>query len=163
MKRLRSLWEREVRPDIRIVQQVVAQLPWGHNLVLITKLKTLDERIAYAKKTIENSWSRNILTMQIETKLIEREGKAVTNFEHSLPKYQSDLAHESLKDPYCFDFLDLGNEAQEREIEKGLIEHITSFLLELGAGFAFVGKQVHLEVGGDDFYIDLLFYHLKLY
>lgn len=100
--------------------------------------------------------------MQIETRLIERQGKAITNFEHRLPTPQSDLAIESFKDPYRFDFLGLTEEAQEREIEAALVKHITGFLLELGAGFAFVGKQVHLEVGGDDFFIDLLFYHLKL-
>jgi predicted nuclease of restriction endonuclease-like (RecB) superfamily len=145
-----------------IVQQPVGQLPWGHNLVLLTKLKTSEERLFYAQKSIENNWSRNVLVMQIETQLIQRQGAAQTNFENSLPKPQSDLARESLKDPYRFDFLSMGHEAQEREIERALVQHVTEFLLELGAGFAFVGKQVPLEVGGDDFYIDLLFYHLKL-
>ncbi len=149
-------------PDVQTVQQAVGQLPWGHNLVLLTKLKQTDERLAYARKTLEMGWSRNILIMQIETCLLERQGMAITNFEQRLPKPQSDLARESLKDPYRFDFLGLGNEAQEREIERALIRHVTEFLLELGAGFAFVGQQVHLEVGGDDFFIDLLFYHLKL-
>ena len=149
-------------PDVQTVQQAVGQLPWGHNLVLLTKLKQTDERLAYARKTLEMGWSRNILIMQIETRLLERQSMAITNFEQRLPKPQSDLARESLKDPYRFDFLGLGNEAQEREIERALIRHVTEFLLELGAGFAFVGQQVHLEVGGDDFFIDLLFYHLKL-
>lgn len=149
-------------PEAEFVQQPVAQLPWGHNLVLLSKLKSEEERLAYAQKAIENGWSRNVLVMQIETHLIEREGAAITNFEQRLPKAQSDLARESLKDPYCFDFLGLGEKAQEREIEKALVQHVTEFLLELGAGFAFVGRQVHLDVGGDDFYIDLLFYHLKL-
>ena len=149
-------------PDVQTVQQAVGQLPWGHNLVLLTKLKQADERLAYARKTLEMGWSRNVLIMQIETRLLERQGMAITNFEQRLPKPQSDLARESLKDPYRFDFLGLGNEAQEREIERALIRHVTEFLLELGAGFAFVGQQVHLEVGGDDFFIDLLFYHLKL-
>ena len=157
MRLFADTWE-----DETIVQQLVAQLPWGHNLVLLTKLKNTEERLAYASKAIEHGWSRNILTMQIETKLIEREGITINNFEKTLPKSQSDLARESLKDPYKFDFLGLSNEAQEREIEKALVHHVTDFLLELGTGFAFVGKQVHLEVGGDDFYIDLLFYHLKL-
>ena len=148
--------------DLAIVQQAVAQLPWGHNLVLLDKLSTQEARIWYAKKTIENNWSRNVLVMQIESKLIERQGKAVTNFELRLPKPQSDLAIESLKDPYRFDFLGLTEEAQEREIEGALVKQVTEFLLELGAGFAYVGKQVHIEVGGDDFFIDLLFYHLKL-
>ena len=153
----------EAWPDKQIVQQAVAQLPWGHNLVLLTKLKTKEERLAYAQKTIENGWSRNVLVMQIETGLLKREGAAITNFEQRLPKPQSDLARASLKDPYCFDFLGLGDAAQEREIEKALVHHVTEFLLELGAGFAFVGKQININVGGDDFFIDLLFYHLKLH
>lgn len=148
--------------DEQIVQQAVGQLPWGHNLALLDKLSTQEARIWYAEKTIENNWSRNVLVMQIESKLIERQGKAVTNFELRLPKPQSDLAIESLKDPYRFDFLGLTEEAQEREIEDALIKQVTEFLLELGAGFAYVGKQVHIEVGRDDFFIDLLFYHLKL-
>lgn len=152
----------EAWPDEQIVQQAVGHLPWGHNMVLLTKLKKHKERLAYAQKALEHGWSRNVLSMQIETRLIEREGAAVTNFEQRLPKSQSDLARESLKDPYRFDFLGLSDEAQEREIERALVYHVTEFLLELGAGFAFVGKLVHLEVGGDDFYIDLLFYHLKL-
>lgn len=149
--------------DEQIVQQAAGQLPWGHNLALLDKLSTQEARIWYAKKTIENNWSRNVLVMQIESKLIERQGKAVTNFELRLPKPQSDLAIESLKDPYRFDFLGLTEEAQEREIEGALVKQVTEFLLELGAGFAYVGKQVHIEVGGDDFFIDLLFYHLKLH
>ena len=153
----------EAWPDKQIVQQLVAQIPWGHNLVLLSKLKTKEERLAYAQKTIENGWSRNVLVMQIETAALKREGAAITNFEQRLPKAQSDLARASLKDPYCFDFLGLGNEAQEREIEKALVNHVTDFLLELGAGFAFVGKQININVGGDDFFIDLLFYHLKLH
>lgn len=152
----------EAWPDEKIVQQAVGQLPWGHNLVLISKLKTAEARLAYAQKTLENCWSRNVLVMQIETGLLERQGMAVTNFEQRLPKRRSDLARESLKDPYRFDFLGLGEDAREREIESALVRHVTEFLLELGAGFAFVGQQVHLEVGGDDFFIDLLFYHLKL-
>lgn len=152
----------EAWPDEHIVQQAVGQLPWGHNLVLITKLKNAEERLTYAQKTLEHGWSRNVLVMQIETRLLERQGNAITNFEQCLPKPESDLARESLKDPYRFDFLGLGDEAQEREIEHALVRHVTEFLLELGAGFAFVGKQVHLEVGGDDFFLDLLFYHLKL-
>jgi len=152
----------EAWSDAEFVQQPVAQLPWGHNLVLLSKLKNTEERLAYAHKTLEHGWSRNVLAMQIETGLLERQGAAVTNFEHQLPQPQSDLARESLKDPYRFDFLGLGEDAHEREIENALVKHVTEFLLELGAGFAFVGKQVHLEVGGDDFYLDLLFYHLKL-
>ena len=152
----------EAWPDEQIVQQAVGHLPWGHNLVLLSKLKNREERLAYAHKTIENGWSRNVLVMQIETRLLERQGKAVTNFEQRLPKPQSDLARESLKDPYRFDFLSLTDESQEREVESALVQHVTQFLLELGAGFAFVGRQVLLDVGGDEFFIDLLFYHLKL-
>lgn len=152
----------EAWPDLAIGQQPVGQLPWGHNLVLLTKLKAPEARLAYARRAIEHGWSRNVLVMHIEQRTLEREGKAITNFDQQLPKPQSDLARESLKDPYHFDFLSVGAEANEREIESALVTHITRFLLELGAGFAFVGRQVHLEVGGEDFYIDLLFYHLKL-
>lgn len=149
-------------PEASIVQQAVGQLPWGHNLVLLTKLKTPDQRLVYAQRAIEHGWSRNVLNIQIERRLLAREGQAVSNFALRLPAPASDLAHESLKDPYLFDFLGVGQEAGERAIEDAIVQHITRFLIELGAGFAFVGKQVHLEVGGDDFFIDLLFYHLKL-
>ena len=152
----------EAWPDGEFVQQAAAQLPWGHNLVLLDSLDTPDERRWYAAKAIEQNWSRNVLNIQIETRLLARSGTAVTNFEARLPKQQSDLARESLKDPYRFDFLGLADEAQEREIENALVRHVTEFLLELGAGFAFVGRQVLLDVGGDEFFIDLLFYHLKL-
>lgn len=152
----------EAWPDSGFVQEVLAQLPWYHQLALLDKLSTDGDRRWYVAKAIEHNWSRNILVMQIETRQLERSGKAVTNFDGSLPKPQSDLARESLKDPYRFDFLGLTDEAQEREIEKALVKHVTEFLLELGAGFAFVGRQVLLDVGGDEFFIDLLFYHLKL-
>ncbi|MBU6186771.1 MAG: DUF1016 family protein [Cyanobacteria bacterium REEB444] len=152
----------EAWPDEAIVQGALAQLPWYHQLALLDKLNTADERRWYAAKAIEHNWSRNVLVMQIETRLLERSGQAVTNFPAALPKPQSDLARESLKDPYRFDFLGLNDEAQEREIEHALVKHVTEFLLELGAGFAYVGRQVLLTVGGDEFFIDLLFYHLKL-
>lgn len=152
----------EAWPDLVIGQPAVGQLPWAHHLVLLAKLKTKDARLAYAAQTIARGWSRNVLALHIEQQTLEREGKAITNFEQRLPKPQSDLARENLKDPYRFDFLTIGSEASEREIETALVQHITRFLLELGAGFAFVGRQVHLEVGGEDFFIDLLFYHLKL-
>ncbi len=145
----------EAWPDAEIVQQAAAQLP-------LDRLKAPTERLAYALAAIEHGWSRNVLNIHIETRLLERTGKAVTNFDQRLPVPQSDLAIESLKDPYRFDFLGLGEEAQEREIEKALVQHVTDFLLELGAGFAFVGRQVLLDVGGEEFFIDLLFYHLKL-
>ncbi|PIV35444.1 MAG: DUF1016 domain-containing protein [Lysobacterales bacterium CG02_land_8_20_14_3_00_62_12] len=149
-------------PDEQIVQQAVGQLPWGHNLVLLSQLKDPAQRLAYAESAIAHGWSRNVLNIHIETRLLERSGKAATNFELTLPKPQSDLARESLKDPYRFDFMGLSREAGERAIEKALVKHVTEFLLELGAGFAFVGRQVLLDVGGDEFFIDLLFYHLKL-
>ena len=149
-------------PDKPFVQQLLHKLPWGHNLVLLDKLPGPETRKWYAAKAIEHNWSRNVLVIQIESKLLERSGKADTNFAITLPKPQSDLARESLKDPYRFDFLGLTEEAQERAIETALVKHVTEFLLELGAGFAFVGRQVLLDVGGDEFFIDLLFYHLKL-
>ena len=152
----------EAWPDVEVVQQAVGQLPWGHNLVLLTKLKMPQLRLAYARRAIEHGWSRNVLNIQIERRLLEREGKAFTNFDGQLPEPDSELARESLKDPYLFDFLGVGDEAGERAIEEAIVHHITRFLLELGAGFAFVGRQMHLEVGGEDFFIDLLFYHLKL-
>lgn len=152
----------EAWPDEPFVQAVLAQLPWYHHIALLDKLKTTEERRFYAAKAIDHHWSRNILVMQIESRLLERSGQAVTNFPASLPKPQSDLARESLKDPYRFDFLGLTDDAQERDIEHALVKHVTEFLLELGAGFAFVGRQVLLDVGGEEFIIDLLFYHLKL-
>lgn len=152
----------EAWPDEAIVQQAVGQLPWGQNLILLTKLKTDTERLWYAAKAIENGWSRAILVMQIETCLYQRQGATQNNFANRLPALQSDLARETIKDPYLFDFLGLGEEAHERDIEAALVEHLTQFLIELGAGFAFIGRQYHLTVGGEDFYIDLLFYHLKL-
>ncbi len=152
----------EAWPDTEFVQEVLAQLPWYHQLALLDKLPGQETRRWYVAKAIEHNWSRNVLVMQIETRLLERSGKAITNFAASLPRLQSDLARESLKDPYRFDSLGLTDEAQEREIEHALVKHVTEFLLELGAGFAFVGRQVLLDVGGDEFFIDLLFYHLKL-
>jgi predicted nuclease of restriction endonuclease-like (RecB) superfamily len=145
-----------------IGQQAIDQLPWGHVITLLYELSTKQERLFYINKIIENGWSRNVLVHQIESQLHLRQGKAITNFEAKLPSPQSDLAQKMLKDPYIFDFLNIGDEAHEREIEKSLVRHIEKFILNLGEGFAFVGRQYHLEVGGDDFYIDLLFYHLKL-
>lgn len=142
--------------------QAVAEIPWGHNIVLVEKLKDPAQRLWYAAKTIEHGWSRAVLTVQIESDLYGRQGKAVSNFAATLPAPQSDLVQQSLKDPYLFDFLTLHDEAIERDLETGLVDHIQKFLLELGAGFAFVGRQVPLTVGEDDFYLDLLFYHLKL-
>ena len=145
-----------------IGQQTIDQLPWGHIITLIYEIQNKEDRMFYAKEAINNGWSRNILSMQIETNLLNRQGKAITNFSEKLPSPHSDLAQNTLKDPYIFDFLSLGDDASEREIEKGLMKHVEKFLLELGSGFAFVGRQYHIQVGDDDFYIDLLFYHLKL-
>ncbi len=150
------------RDNYGIFATAVAKIPWGHNIVILDKVKEPTERNWYVAKTLEHGWSRAILEMQIETGLFERQGQAVTNFATTLPALQSDLAQQVLKDPYNFDFLTLDSEAHERDIEKSLIEHIQKFLIELGVGFAFVGRQYHLDVGEQDFYIDLLFYHLRL-
>lgn len=135
----------ETWTDGQFVQRVVAQIPWGHNLEILTKVKSLEEREWYARADIEYGWSRPVLVHQIESGLYHRQGKAITNFDKLLPAPQSELAQQTLKDPYMFDFLGIGKEAHERDIENALVEHITRFLLELGAGFAFVGRQVHLE------------------
>jgi predicted nuclease of restriction endonuclease-like (RecB) superfamily len=142
--------------------QTIAEIPWFHNVILLEKVKDPAQRLWYAGKTLEHGWSRAVLTVQIETDLYSRQGKAVSNFAATLPSPQSDLAQQALKDPYLFDFLTLHDDAIERDLELGLVDHIQKFLLELGAGFAFVGRQVPLSVGEDDDYIDLLFYHLKL-
>jgi len=144
------------------VPSSAAGVPWGHNALLINKVKNPILRLWYARKTIEYGWSRAILTYHIERNLHEHEGKALTNFQQTLPPPQSDLAQQVLKDPYNFDFLTLRTDAHERDLEKGLLDHIQKFLLELGVGFAFVGRQVHLEVDGEDYYLDLLLYHLRL-
>ncbi len=156
----------EAWPDFEqdeIVQQAVGQLPWGHNLVLLSKVKERERRIQYAQKAQQHGWSRAVLTHQIESQALERSGELSHNFSQTLPKHNSDLATQSFKDPYLFDFLNIGDEAQERELENALVQHISQFLLELGAGFAYMGKQVHLAVGDQDFYLDLLFYHTQLH
>jgi predicted nuclease of restriction endonuclease-like (RecB) superfamily len=152
----------EAWPDEAIVQQLVAQIPWGHNVRLLDQVKDRAEREWYIRATIEHGWSRNVLVHWIESDLHGRWGKATTNFARSLPPPRSDLAGELLKDPYNFEFLALAGDAEERALQRGLLQHIQQFLVELGAGFAFVGQQYRLEVGGEDFFIDLLFYHLKL-
>ncbi|RNI24038.1 PDDEXK nuclease domain-containing protein [Rufibacter latericius] len=151
-----------VYPVPEFTQQPVAQLPWAHHVVLLDKVKNEQERAFYIHKSIENGWSRNVLGLQIKSNLYQRQGGSLTNFGLKLPSPQSDLAQEMLKDPYVFDFLTLTEDYQEKDLEGALTQHITKFLLELGAGFAFVGRQYHLEVGGQDFYMDLLFYHLRL-
>lgn len=152
----------EAWPDGNFVQQLAAQLPWGHNMLLLDTTKASGERAWYARQTIDHGWSRNVLAHQIASNLFARQGSALTNFSRTLPAEQSELAQQILKDPYTFDFLSLGPEMLERDLERGLIEHLRSLILELGKGFAFVGSQYHLEVGGQDYYLDLLFYHLRL-
>ena len=142
---------------------ILARIPWGHNLAIISRCSTVEQALFYVRKTVENNWSRSVLIHQIESDLLARSGKAVTNFDQTLPAPQSDLAREMIKDPYNFDFLTLTGDYTERELEKGLIDHIVRFLIELGAGFAYVGKQVPLQVGERDFFLDLLFYHTRLH
>ena len=144
-------------------KQLVSQIPWGHNLLIVSRSKNQNEALFYVRKTIDNNWSRAVLTHQIEGNLFSREGKALTNFSASLPAPQSDLAQQTLKDPYIFDFLAIRDKHDERELEDALIEQVTKFLLELGSGFSFIGRQYKLIVDDEDFYIDLLFYHVRLY
>lgn len=152
-------------PGDECVAQAVRHIPWGHNILIFQSIEDKQKALWYVRKTLENGWSRNVLNHQIESRLYERQAAkpVIDNFTERLPAPRSDLARETLKDPYLFDFLDVGEEAHERELETALVERITRFMLELGKGFAFVGRQYHLEVGGEDFYIDLLFYHLRLH
>ncbi len=161
LKYMRAL--AEAYPDEQIVLRLIAQIPWGHNQTLLNKLKSYEQRLWYAQKAIENGWSRDVLTLQIETDLYARQGGAITNFERTLPELDSDLAQQLIKDPYNFNFLSISENAKERELEQALVERIRNFLLEMGTGFAFVGSQYRLEVEGDEYFIDLLFYHLKLH
>ena len=163
MRRFAEQWD-----DESIVQAPLAQITWYHNIALLEKLDSSESRLWYAEQTIENGWSRNVLVLQIESGLHRRLGQAPNNFERTLPAPQSDLARQLLKDPYNFDFLTLSGPAHERELERGLVEHLRDFLLELGQGFAFLGSQYHLQIGTGtaeeaDFYLDLLFYHVKLH
>ncbi len=148
--------------DKEKVQQLVAQIPWGHNLKIVSKCKTIDEALFYINKTTEFGWSRDMLDTYIKLGEHKRVGSSTTNFALTLPSIQSDLAQQTLKDPYNFDFLTLSENYKERELEDALTDNITRFLLELGSGFAYVGRQVPLTVGDKEFFIDLLFYHLKL-
>lgn len=152
----------EAYPDPSIVQQLVGQIPWGHNVLLLTKLKKPEHRLWYAQATVANGWSRTVLDVQIATHAHRRQGKAITNFKRTLPAERSDLAQQTLKDPYTFEFLNLVADTRERDLELALVAHIQKVLLELGAGFAFVGRQVPLKVGRKEYFLDLLFYHLKL-
>jgi predicted nuclease of restriction endonuclease-like (RecB) superfamily len=146
----------------QFVPQAVRQLPWGHNVILLEKVEDQSDRLWYARAAIACGWSRSVLALQIETRLHERQGQAITNFATTLPAPQSDLAQQTLKDPYLFDFLTLDAAARERELELGLLDHIQKFLVELGVGFAFVGRQYRVDVSGEEFSLDLLFYHLRL-
>jgi predicted nuclease of restriction endonuclease-like (RecB) superfamily len=153
-------------PQDEFEQQPVAQItaiPWGHNIAIVAKCKDVAEALYYVQNTLAHNWSRSVLVHQIESSLYQREGRSVTNFAVALPKPQSDLAKQTLKDPYIFDFLNMTKEYDERDLEKDLIEHVTQFLLELGAGFAYIGRQVRVQVGEREFFIDLLFYHAKLH
>lgn len=150
-------------PDLEFVQQAVAQLPWGQNLLLLTKLKSRPEREWYLAKAIEHGWSRNVMWHHISTQLQQRSGNAVTNFDKRLPSPDSELAQQTLKDPYLFDFLGVSEEALERDIEGAMLRHVTKLLMELGEGFAFAGRQVNVRAGDEDFYIDLLFYNYRLH
>ena len=152
----------EAYPQEQFVQEVLAQITWYHHITLLEKVKDEKERLWYIQQAAEHGWSRNILVMQIETGLFQRKGKALTNFKSTLPSLQSDLARDVLKDPYVFDFITTHEEAKERNLQSALLTHIQQFMLELGIGFTFVGSNYHLVVGDEDFYIDLLFYHLQL-
>jgi predicted nuclease of restriction endonuclease-like (RecB) superfamily len=152
----------EAYPDKEFVQQVVAQLPWGHQVRILDSVKDSKQREWYIRQAVQSGWSRSVLVHQIESKLFDRQGHALTNFDRTLPAPQSDLAQQLIKDPYNFDFLTLGPDLLERDLERSLIQHVRDLILELGKGFAFVGSQYHLEIGGQDFFLDLLFYHLRL-
>jgi len=148
----------EAWPDLPIVQGPLAQLPWYHHITLLDKVKGERDRLAYAKAAIEFGWSRDVMVLQIESRWLERRGRAVSNFKRTLPSPQSDLAQQTINDPYIFDFLEMTGDVHERAIERALVTHIRDFLLELGVGFSFVDNQVRLDIGDDEFYIDLLFY-----
>ncbi|MCR6629337.1 MAG: PDDEXK nuclease domain-containing protein [Magnetospirillum sp.] len=158
MRRSAAEW-----PDVQFVQQAAAQIPWFHNCIILDKIEDSDTRKWYVKAAFKHGWSRNVLVHQIETRLHERTGKAITNFAKTLPPSQSDLAQETFRDPYVLDFVDLAEGAHERHLEAALIERIKDFLIELGSGFSYVGNQYHVQAGGNDYYYDLLFYHYRLH
>ena len=160
LKYMRKFAEEYTRDEIS--QQAVDQIPWGHNIKILYEIKSREERLWYIRKTIENGWSRNVLNLQIKTNLYARDGKGINNFQSTLPAAQSDLARQIIKDPYNLEFLDIQGEFRERELEEKLIDHIRKFLLELGQGFAFIGNQYHIALEDEDYYLDLLFYHVKL-
>lgn len=143
-------------------QQLVAQIPWGHNILIFSKAESAQQAVFYINATIENNWSRDVLALQIKSRLYDRKGKSVNNFKTTLPTPMSELAEQTLKDPYVFDFMTMAKPFIEKDIENQLVNHITKFLLELGKGFAFVGQQYNLVIANNDYFIDLLFYHIKL-
>lgn len=161
--KIKSKKQEVIQPQVEAeILEAIFSIPWGHQKHIITKAKSTNEALFYVQKTIKQGWSRNILINYMSANLFETEGKAISNFKNTLPALQSDLAQQTLKDPYNFDFLTLRDSYLERELEDALTDNITKFLIELGNGFAYVGRQVRLEIGGDEFFIDLLFYHLKL-
>lgn len=165
LTRMRSFYrhyEKCAQAVHKINELPVFRIPWGHNIIIFQRAKTAGAMLWYAQKTLEHGWSRRMLEDCIQSNLFKREGAAVTNFKVTLPSSHSDMANQTLKDPYVFDFLTLQKGYVEKDLEQGLISHIQKFLLELGEGFAFIGRQYHLEVSGSDYYIDLLFYHIKL-
>ena len=149
--------------QLEMVEKIIKSIPWGHNQRIMYKCKDVKEALFYVQKTLDNGWSRNVLVHEIESNLYERQGKAITNFGIKLPELQSDLAEQTLKDPCNFDFLTLTEDYNEKELENALTEQITQFLLELGTGFSYMGSQVNIKVGESNFYLDLLFYHVKLH
>lgn len=153
----------QVVSQMELIESMIKSIPWGHNQRIMYKCHSIQEALFYVQKTMDNGWSRNVLEHQIDSGLYERQGKAVNNFHLKLPEAQSDLAQQTLKDPYNFDFLTLREEYDEKELEDALVNQITQFLLELGTGFSYLGRQVHLHVGESDFYMDLLFYHVRLH
>lgn len=161
--KIKSKKQEVIQPQVEAeILEAIFSIPWGHQKHIITKAKSTNEALFYVQKTIKQGWSRNILINYMSANLFETEGKAISNFKNTLPALQSDLAQQTLKDPYNFDFLTLRDSYLERELEDALTDNITKFFIELGNGFAYVGRQVRLEIGGDEFFIDLLFYHLKL-
>ena len=149
--------------QMELIEKIIKSIPWGHNQRIMYKCKNIAEALFYAQKTMDNGWSRTVLEHQIDSGLYDRQGKAITNFQLKLPEPQSDLAEQTLKNPYNFDFLTLREKYDEKELEDALINQITQFLLELGTGFSYLGRQIHLHVGESDFYMDLLFYHVRLH
>lgn len=149
--------------QLETIEKMIKSIPWGHNQRIMYKCKDVNEALFYVQKTLDNGWSRNVLEHQIDSGLYGRQGKAITNFQLKLPEPQSDLAEQTLKDPYNFDFLSLREKYDEKELEDALVNQITQFLLELGTGFSYLGRQVHIKVGETDFYMDLLFYHVRLH